>query len=568
LALIGALLTAPSLFIGFHLDDYVHRYMLSGLPGSAELLYAYESPFGIANGEPATNQWQIEQGYAPWWTWRDLLISLWRPLSEATHRIDAALWPDVAWLQHLHSLAWYALLCAAAALLFRQVHGAAVFGGLAAFFYAVDHAHGLAVGWIANRNAVVSAALGVLSLAAHVRWRSRGWRPGAFAAPALLAAALGAGEGAAAVVGYAFAYAVCVERGALSRRLAALAPQVVLVVVWRAVYSALGHGARGSGLYLDPLREPGRFALAAIDRVPRLLAGQIGVPPAESVYFAPPALVPALSVVAIVLVLAFALVAVPLLRRDALARFWLLGALIAVVPVCATHPNNRLLFFVGLGVLGFIALLWGAMLEGSVWRAGGGALNTAARGLCGAIIGLRLFVSPLVLPVTACSIAWTQPVERAARELLAMDAPELVIVTAPDYFAVKLVPVLAGLQEQTPPRLRPLSFGAAPIELQRESASTLRVRWPDGLLSEPLLELYRSRTIAAKVGERVQLRGLGIEVTEVTPDGRVAQARFSFDADLASARYRVVHWHEGRFAPLPLPAIGERVTLRPERLGL
>jgi hypothetical protein len=123
LALLGALGCAPSLFIGFHLDDYVHRYLLSELPGAAELLVAYESPFGIANGDPATNHWQIEQGYAPWWTYPDLLVSLWRPLSEATHRLDAALFPDSAALQHAHSLLWFFALVWATAALYRGMLG-------------------------------------------------------------------------------------------------------------------------------------------------------------------------------------------------------------------------------------------------------------------------------------------------------------------------------------------------------------------------------------------------------------------------------------------------------------
>ncbi len=89
LALLATLLCSPSLFIGFHLDDYAHRYLLSELPGGPELHAAYVSPFGIANGQPASIHWQIEEGYAPFWTAPQLLVSLWRPVSELTHRLDA-----------------------------------------------------------------------------------------------------------------------------------------------------------------------------------------------------------------------------------------------------------------------------------------------------------------------------------------------------------------------------------------------------------------------------------------------------------------------------------------------
>jgi hypothetical protein len=150
LAAVAALLAAPSLFIGFHLDDYVGRFINSDLPGAERLYRIYAGGYGLANGVRADTLWQMEQGYAPWWTDPDLHIELARPLSLLTHTLDARLWPDSAVVMHAHSIGWLVLVVLCATRLYRGVLGGAV-GGLAALLFAVDHTHGFIVGFISNR---------------------------------------------------------------------------------------------------------------------------------------------------------------------------------------------------------------------------------------------------------------------------------------------------------------------------------------------------------------------------------------------------------------------------------
>lgn len=572
IAVLAALWVAPSLLIGFHLDDHVHRYLFSGLPGSDALWRAYQSPFGIANGEPSVNRWQIEHGYAPWWTDPDLLISLYRPLSELTHRVDAWLWPDAAWIQHLHSCAWYAALVVAATLLYRGIAGAGTVGALAALLYAVDHTHGFAAGWIANRNALVSACLGVLALWAHDRGRAGASMRHSVAAPVLLLGALFAGEGAVAIVGYLVAYALFLDRAALPRRIASLVPAGAVVAGWRVAYAIEGRGAHGSGLYLDPAHEPLKFLAAAIERVPILFLGEIGLPPAELYTLGSPTWVHGMWLFAVLASLAFVVAAAPLLRVDRTARFWALGAAVALVPACTTHPNNRLLFFVGLGVLGLLSQLWHAAVEGRVWAPGSGPLRPLARGVIGTVTGFHLFVSPALLPLAACSVALSASVERSARSLL--DAPDaskhdLVLVSAPDYFYVKLVPVLAALEHRAPPRrLRALSFGAVPVTATRTDARTLELDYAGGILAHPLLELYRARDLPMPVGTRVALDGLAIEVLATTGDGRPRRVRFAFDVPLEDRSLRWMVWKGNGYAPFALPRVGQRKRIAPAFIPL
>jgi len=569
LALIACLLACPSLLIGFHLDDHFHRYMLSQRPGAEALLEAYQSPFGIANGEREINHWQVEEGYAPWWIEEDLLVSLFRPLSEASHRLDALLWPDNAPLQHLHSLLWFFLLIALTTRLYRALLGPTTVAGLAALLYAFDHSHGFAVGWIANRNAAIATALAVASLLCHHRGRISGSTAMALLSPLLLLGALLAGEGAIAIVGYLVSYALFLERSSWPSRLRSIAPHLLLIALWRLAYSALGRGAHGSGLYLDPPREPLVFAAAAVERIPLLLLGELALPPAETALFAPapyPSLILALSLLVLVV---FGVCIAPLLARDETARFWALGMAAALVPACSTHPNNRLLFFVGLGAMALLSQLWHGLMLEALWLPAAPSWHRLARPTTAGLTGLHLVLSPLLLPLTTCSVALTSPAEHAARDALTRGAErDLIVVSAPDYFYVKLIPVLAALENKAPPaRLRALSFGSHPLEVSRPDARTLELHYQGGLLSQPLDELYRAADSPLPIGSRIDLAGLRIEVTAVERDGRVKKARFVFDRPLDDRRFVWLSHGTTGFDDFQLPPVGGSTRLAPAQLN-
>jgi hypothetical protein len=591
LAAISGVLLLPTLWLGFHLDDYVHRYLFSHLPGAADLRRAYQSPFGIANGDVADNRWQAEQGYAPWWIHPRLLISLYRPLSEYSHAIDARFFADSPLLQHAHSVIWYLALVVAATALYRSVLGATTQAGLAALFYALDQTHGFAVGWIANRNAVLCAFFGVLSLLCHHRARCHEKRGSAVLAPFLLVAALLSGEGAIAVCGYLFAHALWLERGrsagdtapALTpsgiaervrggamRRVFSLWPYALVVVGWRLGYHALGRGARFSGLYIDPLLEPLRFVVAVCQRAPLLLLGQLGMPPAETALFAPTAAAVAIGVLAVLVALGFAWVAWPLLRSNAVARFWGFGMAAALVPACTTHPNNRLLFFVGLGAMGLLSQLWHGLVERADWLPSSARWQRGASLFIAPVVGFHALISPLLLPLSACSIALTAPAEAAARSVLAqVDVRDIVIVNSPDYFFVKLVPVLAALeQRKLPPHLRAMSFGAVRLRILHPDLQTLVVEYEGGLLAEPLMELYRARDVVMARGTRVPLEGLEIKVTELTPDRRIAAARFRFESPLNPAHFTFLTWGGDGFHRFMPPPVGHVAVVEPAELHL
>src|SRR5262249_4386496 len=150
---------------------------------------------------------------------------------------------------------------------------------LALLFFVIDDAHTQPIGWISCRHVLIAAAPTLLGLAAHLRFRERGFRAGRWLAPLGIAIGLLGGEtalgGAALVVAYEL-----VGPGSLAgprpqplaRRLAAAAPTLAVVGAYLVIYRALGCGASASGAYVEPLTEPLAFVTAVAVRLPTLLA--------------------------------------------------------------------------------------------------------------------------------------------------------------------------------------------------------------------------------------------------------------------------------------------------------
>jgi hypothetical protein len=111
-----------------------------------------------------------------------------------------------------------------------------------------------------------------------------------------------------------------------------------------------------------------------------------------------------------------------------------------------------------------------------------------------------------------------------------------------------------------------LSVGPVPVAARRLDAHRLELEYEGGLLASPLSQLYRSARMPMSPGERVELRGLSIELTRVTEDGRPAAAVFTFAEPLESARYRFIAWKSDRYGAFAIPAVGATAHLEPARM--
>lgn len=567
LAAVAVLLTSPTLFIGFHLDDFVGRYAYSDLPDARRLYDIMSAGFGVTNGNPEDTHWLIEQGYAPWWTYPELLIAMFRPVSLFFHYFDFRYFRDAAWLMHAQNLAWLAALVIAGTRFYRGLLGPLV-GGLAGLLYAFDHTHGFAIGFIANRNALITVTLGLLTLDLHHRARERGSAARLAASVACYGLALLAGEMSLAALGYVVGHAAFVDRGTRVGRALAVLPYLLVTMIWRGTYNALGAGAKFCGLYVDPGREPLHFLTVLVQRGPVLVLGELLAPPAD-LFVLSPGLAPALTVAGILFSLALALTLWPLLRRSSTARFWTTGMALALVPATTTHPSNRLLFYVGIGAMGLLAELWN-LYAVTLVQASLRGLDAFSRAFGSLLVIVHLFVSPLVLPFTAASVALTSPIRRAFDDV-GNDAGgrDLVFVSAPDYYSVKLMHMERRVRGQPlPRRWRVMSYGAQDVGVLREDARTLVADYDGGILGTPLLELYRDRRLTMAPGDAVRLEGLTIRVRDVTPDGRARRVAFEFEDDLDDPRFLFLYWSNNHFVPLPVPKVGHKTIAPAARVEL
>jgi hypothetical protein len=207
----------PAVKAQFMSDDYDQAAMVDGgYPGG-------QGPFNLYDFINNENRHDIiDLGIFPWFMSPKLFIRLLRPLPSiliwADHRLfgSNALWP------HVHSLLWWALACVAVYALLAQCFNARV-AAIGTIIYTFAPCHSFPLVWLANREALISNALGVAALAAYARWRE-GLRPRAgLLALALSALALSAGEYTLGFTGYIAAMEVVRRRESLARRALCLA---------------------------------------------------------------------------------------------------------------------------------------------------------------------------------------------------------------------------------------------------------------------------------------------------------------------------------------------------------
>jgi hypothetical protein len=564
-AVLSLLLLIPALGGGWQLDDWFHRSRILG-HGDAHPLQVFV-PY---DGRPEHNRAQMEAGTLPWWASPDLHLAFFRYASTLSMLLDYELWPDHPALMHLHSLLWLAAAVFAAALLYRRVLGPTWVAGLAALLYAVDDAHAIPASYLANRNALIAACFGFLSVLLYARWRERGGRWGPWASAALLALALAAGEMGVATVGYLAAYALALDRGRLRERVLRLWPHGLVVAAWVLVYRFGGFGSHGSGFYLDPLHDPVGFVAGFARRAALLLMGQWTPVPAElGLVFAPGSrAAQELGLFSLVVVVALAALLIPLFVRSRTARFWGLGVLFSLVPIAAVGPENRLLGFVGLGAMALLAELvqaaFGERPAGATrirWR-------VLARGAVVVLLPLHLLAAPLL------GIERVELQDDASSRMLRAIASvpsdsgirkqELVLVNPPDHiYLVTAIPVVRELEGLPNPRwIRALSTGSA-LEITRSGSRALRVRFPQGFFLNRFSRYVRSRGDRFRAGERIELPGLTVEVESLGAQGAPEQVRYTFPLRLEDPSLRWMIWRDGTYMPWSPPAIGATVKLQP-----
>lgn len=579
------LLVSPSLVCGLVLDDHVLQLLARADPGIAGLHGDPFSLFRFTTGRPEDNLALMDQGaLLPWWSEPYHLNAFFRPLSSLTHVLDFRLWPDRPWLMHAHSLLWFFALLLALAHVYKRLHEPAPANGsaplplpapdsllplpvLALALYAVDDAHGMTVAWVANRNALISAALSLPALAAHHRWLALGYKPGAVLGPLCFALGLLAGETAVAVLGYLLAYTAVMDRAPWPRRLLHLAPYLVLMAGWRALFGFMSLGSFGSGGYHDPGREPLGYALALVQHLPVLLGAELALPVADLWFWGPPGLRIAVWIVSVLSAGAVLALAHRLLARDREARFWMAGMVLSACAVAASVPGERLLLVPSVGGAALIARLIARLAapapDEPALRGRGFAL--------GALVLIHVVAAPLMLPQRTYNMGLlARVIDRADASLPTDDVIRkrtVIVLNAPvDLLVMYLQVAREARGVPRPAHFHWLATASSELRIERVDDHTLRVQPARGFLLTAPERHYRADPSALRPGAEIALSQMTVRVLAQTPDGRPAAADFRFAEPLDSNRYLFVRFEDGRFVPAAPPPAGHALTFPPQNL--
>jgi hypothetical protein len=541
---VAVALVMPSVNAGLRGDDYVLLGILSASDGILDAYPARLDIFNFFDGDHERTRRLLDLGVLPWWTDPQIKMAFWRPVAALSHWVDAVAWRDRPELMHLQNVFWFAVLIAVTAHAYQRFMGLAP-AAIATLFYALGAAHAGAVTWISARNNILGAIFGMTALILHDRWRRDGWRAGAFLAPACLGLALLSAESAIGAVAYLFAHAVCLEQG-WRHRLTAITPHAIVAVAWQLTYIRLGYGVFGvAPAYLNPVTEPLQFAGSLVKNGPTLILAQWTGFSAEGLAQLTPHVVSAAWFITVLAIATLAVPLVPLFRRSPVSRFWGVGHVLAIVPICAGIPQHRYLLFVSLGAVGLLAQLTVGLFE-RAWR-------WPATALACALVIVHLVASPVRLAQSA--VASNDTALERTIDSLTQPGQFVIVANTPSAVTVAFSFFVRAYKGQPIPKhTRVLSSGNGPVSLHRTDARSVLVRWQ----GRQERMLFRIRPFA--LHERIRLAGTDIEITGLTESGWPTEVLFRFDAELETLNW--LRWEPGGFVDFRPPAVGKTIALR------
>jgi hypothetical protein len=567
-AMLAMALVSGTIGSGIYYDDYIHRIKLEApylWPPSG--YGTLDGLFAFGTGEPGQIRQAMESGTVPWWTNPKLKAVFFRPIAALSHWIDYRLWPDQPALMHLHSIFWFGAFIFSAAILYRTLITPLWIAGLAALLFAIDDAHGIPAGWLANRNALIAAVWGVLSLICHHRRRSMGWRAGVVCGPLCFLLGLFSSEAGLGVGAYLAAYEIFLVTAKPREKIKALLPYLMVGLLWYSIYYLWGFGTDG-GAYIDPGRDPLDYLTALVERLPVLLYGQWLFPNAVVFGMLPQDAAHSILLVVYGILAVIAAVLWPVIQKDAVCRFWTFGMVFSLLPVCATFPDNRLLLLPGLGAMGLLARLLADWFEKAPWLPASRVWRAAAHVLTVVFILVHLIAAPIFLPLQSQGVARMSDItlERPLLDLSAkteIRGKTLVFMNPPIPFSVAHIPyVCEKLAVPQPKTVRILASGlTSPLTITRADQTSLEIEAQSGFIDQYFDQLYRGPSDPMTVGERVELSDMAVQILTVTKDQRPLKVRFIFNKSLEDKSLCFYQWQETRFQPFMLPDVGNSIQL-------
>jgi hypothetical protein len=547
IALIAFLCALPSLATGLQADDHVLRQEVSERGPFAAYLFHLRDP------QQAFDQAlkQRADGRVPWWADGHASVRYFRPLSSLSLLLDFTHGAP-AWWMHLENCAIYAVIVWLAVAIYQQLGLSGPGLGWAAVFFALDGAVATSVGWIASRNTLLAAGFGLACILAYVHARRTGGAALHALACLCFSLTLLSAELGLCTLGYLCAHALAVDRAPRIRRVLALSPYAALTGVYLVHYVTMGYGVHDVGMYRDALGSPPTAALALIEDIPIWLASTATVPFASFRLLLPNVFVPMLVVSIAILALLVPLLATRWTELPQ-ARMLAAGAVLSLVPLVATLPQERLRFFVAFGVYGLLGP-WVAR----DYRARERVRRIVARSLW----GIHAVLMPLLFVPNLFGVAASQFAGGGANALDRVvprtALPITILLNAPAPQVPWFQAAMSANRGGVDPPVFTLYAGTQSLEVERYADRGLELYAARSWFTTPF---ERIRRAPLRPGDQIALKHLTVEVREVDAEGAPTRVRFTFDRSLDDPNLTFRCWAGKEVVFWSPPPVGGRVQL-------
>ncbi|WP_020589579.1 hypothetical protein [Desulfobacter curvatus] len=563
-AIIGVALLLPSLDEGIFWDDLYHKSILTGEYTIAEKKAAsFNAMFSCYSGKPEQVKTFKDMGFLPWWTYDELKLNFWRPVTELTHILDYKLWPETPWMMHLQSLLWLFLILIVVSILYKRINGKGWVAGFAILLFALDSSHGVPVSWIANRNSVLATFFGFCTILSHDYRYKNNWKPGFIISPILLGFSLLSTELGASTCAFLFSYIVFIEKNDLKEKIISLLPYALVVILWRTFYNLFDYGVVGSGFYIDPVATPFDFIKAVFQRWPVLFLAQFFGPSASMFMFFSESVVRGIVIFGYLFIPFFLYLIYPVLKTDRKARFWILGFALSILPLCASGLHDRLLILASIGGFGVISLFFQYKIEQPELFSKTFGLKIISWGFIVFFIFIHIVLSPLgKLKMSEVNDSREPVIDSQVnnKHLTVKKHNQILIVINPadSYLSfLRIINQKFLKKEFNAKYFRGLASSWSDLTIKRTDDRSLEIFAEKGYFSQGFDTLFRGKHNPMKIGQEVTLAGLTVKILSLTKSGFPQNVKFTFEKPLEDSDYRFVCWKNMGYEPYKLPGIGE-----------
>ena len=257
-------------------------------------------------------------------------------------------------------------------------------------------------------------------------------------------------------------------------------------------------------------------------------------------------------------------------RADPVARFFLAGSVLAMVPACATIVGSRLLVVPSFGLLGLVAIVGANVADGASWVPRTGASRRLVRAYAIWACGGHLLLSPLALQLTMLQMPMLERVlARFGADLPKAPSPTLkriIIINAVDAVFAPYIFLGHGSRNAEgtpglPARILTMATGTRTVDLRRTDEHTIVVRVDGGFYRSGTELVTRNENVPMPVGTRVELTDVTVEVLATAPDGVPTEASFRFAESVDADAYLWERWEGSVLVAVHPPAVGEHMTI-------